>query len=435
LITLSLKNTGFVDFKTAIKELERVYSLKLLILTQYFPPEVGAPQNRLFELALRLQDNGVEVTILTAMPNYPQMQIYKGYENKTYMYEEMQRLKVHRSHIYVSTNRSIMSRLRNYVSFVRSSTKVGKTIGEDHYDFLMCESPPLFLGYSAMRLAKCKNAKLIFNVSDLWPESAEKLGVVSNKLFLKIAYTLEEKLYKSSVLVTGQTQGICKSINQRFPSVKTYWLPNGVDIDLYDPSKIEAGNWRSKHALSKEDFIVLYARIIGIAQGLDIILQAAAQSKDKPTVKFVLLGSGREKERLLQLKHDMQLSNVLFIDGVSKNEMRGVLKEVNAAVIPLRKLDLFLGAIPSKIFENMAMKIPVLLSVDGEARELFVNQGKCAVYVEPGNDKGLAVKVEELCDDKPMQKQLGEAGRAYVMQNVKRDTIATGVYKRMQELT
>src|SRR6185436_3810055 len=114
--------------------------------------------------------------------------------------------------------------------------------------------------------------------------------------------------------------------------------------------------------LAPEDFIVLYAGIIGIAQGLDIILRAAAQLMNKPEVKFVLLGSGPEKEKLILLKQQMQLNNVVFIDGVSKIEMRGVLKEVNAAVIPLRKLDLFLGDIPSKIFENLAMKIPVLLS-------------------------------------------------------------------------
>lgn len=402
---------------------------------------MGAPQNRLFELALRLKSNGVEVTVLTAMPNYPQMQIYKGYEGKNYMFEEMQGLKVHRASIFVSSNRSIISRLRNYFSFVRSSVKVGNKHLEDQYDFLMCESPPLFLGYSAMSLAKSKKAKLIFNVSDLWPESAEKLGVVNNKFLLKMAYNLEAKLYKRSALVTGQTQGICKNINERFPSVKTYWLPNGVDLDFYDPTKIETSDWKTKNnlpageaGLNPDDFIVLYAGIIGIAQGLDIILKAAAQLKDRPSVKLVLLGNGPEKERLQQLKTQMQLTNVIFIEGVSKNEMRGVLKEVNAAVIPLRKLDLFLGAIPSKIFENLAMKIPVILGVDGEARELFVNQGKCALYVEPDNEKDLASAVLKLFDDKDLQKQLGEAGRAYVMQNFNRNTIATGFHKKLLEL-
>ena len=171
------------------------------------------------------------------MPNYPQMEIYAGYAGKKYVYEEIEGLKVHRSSIYVSKSKSIINRLRNYFSFVISSARTGKSkLG--NFDFLLCESPPLFLGYSAMRLAKQKKAKLIFNVSDLWPESAEKLGVVNNKLLLNLAYNLEAKLYKRSVLVTGQTQGICESINIRFPSVKTYWLPNGVDLNYYDPSRI-----------------------------------------------------------------------------------------------------------------------------------------------------------------------------------------------------
>jgi glycosyltransferase involved in cell wall biosynthesis len=408
--------------------------LKLLILTQYFPPEVGAPQNRLFELALRLKACGVDVTVLTAFPNYPQMQIYKGYEDKKYMYEEMQGLKVHRAFIYVSQNRSIVSRLRNYFSFVRSSVKIGKKHLEDHYDFLMCESPPLFLGYSAMILAKCKNAKLIFNVSDLWPESAEKLGVVTNKFLLSQAYKLEARLYKHSALVSGQTQGICKDIQKRFPSVQTYWLPNGVDLNTFDPSKVEAIGWKAKNKLNASDFIVLYAGIIGIAQGLEIILKAAQHLKENSAIKFVLLGSGPEKERLIVLKQEMKLENVVFIDGVSKNEMRGVLKEVNAAVIPLRKLDLFLGAIPSKIFENLAMKVPVILNVDGEARDLFVTQGKCALYVEPGNDKALAETTRQLFNDKELQKQLGEAGRKYAGEYFNRNSIAQNFYEKLQKL-
>jgi glycosyltransferase involved in cell wall biosynthesis len=408
--------------------------LKLLILTQYFPPEVGAPQNRLFELALRLQVVGVEVTVLTAMPNYPQMKIYPGYEGKSYLYEEMQGLKVHRSSIYIPSNKSIVSRLRNYFSFVYSSARAGMKRLDKHYDFLMCESPPLFLGYSAMYLAKRKNAKLIFNVSDLWPESAEKLGVVTNHRLLKLAYNLEEKLYKRSVLVTGQTQGICKNINQRFVNVKTYWLPNGVDVSFYNPDDIQKTGWRAKNELNESDFIVLYAGIIGIAQGLEVILQAAALLKDQPRIKFVLQGSGPEKEKLIALKRELGLLNVIFVDGVSKNEMKFVLKEVNAAVIPLRKLELFLGAIPSKIFENLAMKLPVLLGVDGEARELFVKQGQCAIYVEPENAKVLADNVLKLFNDPSLQQQLGAAGRKYVIDQFNRNTIANAFYQRLKDL-
>lgn len=401
-------------------------SLKLLILTQYFPPEVGAPQNRLFELAVRLKKLGVDVSVLTAMPNYPQMKIYEGYEGKNYMYEEIEGIPVHRASIYLPKSKSIIQRLLNYFSFVYSSARVGKNkIGD--IDVIMCESPPLFLGYSALYLKRKKNAKLIFNVSDLWPESAEKLGVVTNKWMLKLAYRLEEKLYRKSVLVTGQTQGICKNINERFPNVKTYWLPNGVDVSYYNPNTV-SGNWRSENGFKEKDILFLYAGIIGLAQGLEIILQAAEKLKVNTHIKFILVGSGPEKEKLEKIKSEKQLINVYFFDAVSKLQMPQIVQASDVSVIPLRKLDLFLGAIPSKIFENLAMEKPVILAVDGEARELFVIQGQCALYSEPENPDDLVKNVLLLTNDSNLRKQLGQKGRVYVEQSFNRNTIAQNFY-------
>jgi glycosyltransferase involved in cell wall biosynthesis len=389
--------------------------LKLLILTQYFPPEVGAPQNRLFELAVRLKRIGVDVSVLTAMPNYPQMKIYDGYEGKDYLYEEIEGIPVHRSSIYLPKSKSIIQRLLNYFSFVYSSAQVGKNkIGD--LDVIMCESPPLFLGYSALYLKRKKKAKLIFNVSDLWPESAEKLGVVTNKRMLKLAYNLEAKLYRKSVLVTGQTQGICKSINERFPEVKTYWLPNGVDVSYYNPSIVK-GNWRKENGFKENDILFLYAGIIGLAL------------KDNASIKFILLGSGPEKEKLQAIQKEKKLTNVYFFDAVSKIEMPQIVKASDVSIIPLRKLELFLGAIPSKIFENLAMEKAVILAVDGEARELFVNQGKCALYSEPENVEDLVKNVVLLASDTSLRKQLGEKGRTYVEQSFNRNTIAQNFHK------
>lgn len=407
--------------------------MKLLLLTQYFPPETGAPQNRLFELALRLKSMGVDITVLTAMPNYPQMEIYDSYKGLRYHFEEMNGLKVHRSSIYVSKDRSIVSRLRNYFSFVISSRRTAMSKLGD-FDLIMCESPPLFLGYTAMNLARKKKAKLIFNVSDLWPESAEKLGVVTNSFLLKQAYALEEKIYKRSVLVTGQTQGICKTIKDRFPQVKTYWLPNGVDLDYYDPKKVNEGNWREKNGFHKDDFIFLYAGIIGIAQGLEVILNAAEKFKNNSSVKFVLVGSGPELEKLESLKSKKQLSNVHFLKAVSKVEMPMVLRSVNASIIPLKKLELFLGAIPSKLFECIAMELPIILGVNGEAKEIFIDRGQCGLYFEPENVDALAMMVEKLINDKELGLKLGKKGREFAFEYFNRDRIAKAFYEELQKL-
>lgn len=397
--------------------------MKLLIHTQYFPPEVGAPQNRLFELAVRLNKMGVEVTVLTAMPNYPQMKIQEDYEDKKYFYEEMEELKVHRSSIYISSSKSIFQRLLSYFSFVISSYFVGMRKLEKQYDFVMCESPPLFLGISSSRLAKKKKAKFIFNVSDLWPESAEKLGLVTNPFFLKMATKLEESLYKNAALITGQTMGIVNNIKERFPSKRLYWLPNGVDISFYDPDKIHS-NWREDNGFAKSDKLFLYAGIVGHAQGLEVVLKAADILKAERHIKFVILGNGPCKTDLMKMSQDLKLSNVIFLNAITKKEMPFILKAADVALVPLKRIDLFKGAIPSKVFENLAMKVPVLLGVEGEAKKLFIDDGQAGLFFEPENADSLAEQVRIMINDEELIERLGENGARYVAEKFDRNLIA-----------
>lgn len=400
--------------------------MKLLILTQYFPPEVGAPQNRLYELAVRLQQKGIEVSVLTAMPNYPQMKVYEGYTGKWYAKEMMAGLTVHRSWIYTTTSKGIFKRLLNYFSFVVSSFFIGWfKLGK--FDYILCESPPLFLGKTAYALKKLKGAKLLFNVSDLWPESAERLGLVTNTTFLKLATWLEEFLYKHSDLISGQTQGIVNNISKRFPTKKIYWLPNGVDLNYYKADAIPS-DWRAQHHFKPDDFILLYAGIIGHAQGLEVMINAAQELKNNEHIKLVLVGSGPEKEKLQRLKKQMQLNNIFFFDAVSKKEMPAIIAAINVAVVPLKRLDLFKGAIPSKIFENLAMKKPILLGVEGEAKDLFITQGNAGLAFTPEDGVDLAQKALQLYNDKDRTSQLGENGLLFVQEKFTRDKIANEFY-------
>lgn len=408
--------------------------MNLLIHTQYFPPEVGAPQNRLYELGLHLQRLGVEVSVLTAMPNYPKMEIQKAYKGKKYYYEEMEGLKVHRAPIYVSRSKSIAKRLMNYFSFVWSSYHVGRSKLEKKYDFVLCESPPLFLGISSYRLARMKKAKFIFNVSDLWPESAEKLGLISNPVFLKMATVLEENLYKNASLITGQTMGIVQNIKSRFPQKNIYWLPNGVDISYYNPDKINS-EWREENGFKATDKLFLYAGIIGHAQGLEVILKAADLLRNETKAKFILLGSGPCKADLMQMAGKLKLDNLFFLDAVSKKKMPFILKAIDVALIPLKKLDLFKGAIPSKIFENLAMKVPIVLGVEGEAKHLFIDEGNAGLFYEPENEIAMAEKIKQLMNDEKLTGQLGENGAEYVAEKFNRNLIAEDLYKQLIELS
>lgn len=406
--------------------------MKLLFLTQYYPPETGAPQNRLHSLAINLQKVGFEVEVLTAMPNYPKMEIFPEYKGKRKAEENIDGVRVLRSGIYVSKSKGIAKRLMNYFSFVWTSMRAYKRLSEA--DYVLCESPPLFLGISAVYLAKRLKAKLIFNVSDLWPESAESLDLVSNKFFLGMAYKLEAYLYKKSHLVTGQTQGIVKDINKRFPDVPTMWLPNGIDKHVYDFEGTEDG-WIQEHGLQGKQ-LYMYAGIIGHAQGLDVILKAKKWLMDHAPqvaegIEFVMIGDGPEKPRLLELNAALG-SEVVFIPNTPKAIVMRMIKSATGYIVPLKKLPLFMGAIPSKVFDPLALGIPILLGVDGEARELFIEKGKSGLFFEPENAEELARSIVKLHEDADWAKKLGAQGKEYVNTNFDRSNIAQSFKARLE---
>lgn len=406
--------------------------MRLLILTQYYPPEIGAPQNRLHELAIRLQKSGIHVEVLTAMPNYPKNEIQSGYEKGKIKEEVIDGIAVHRSKIYVSKSKSIVSRLLNYFSFVWTSYWRGRKL--ENFDFLMVESPPLFLGYSALRLLKKLNAKLIFNVSDLWPESAEKLGLVTNKQLLGLAYRLEAKCYNRATLITGQTNGIVENIKTRFPKANVYWLPNGVDLTYYNPEIVVGNDFRKRNGFSKEQLLFFYGGIVGYAQGLQIIVNAAEKLKNYPKVQFIIQGAGPEKEMLMEMTNNLKLENLHFLAPVDKKEMPSVLSEIDVALIPLRKLAIFEGAIPSKIFETLAMEVPILLGVDGEARQHFITEAKAGLFFEPENVNDLVLKLHQLIDNPMELGSMGKRGREYANIHFNRNNIAANLIQKLNNI-
>lgn len=406
--------------------------MKILILTQYFPPETGAPQNRLHSLAGYFGELGAEVSILTAMPNYPKMEVFDAYKCKFYNYELDNKLKVHRCWIFVSKSKSVFARLLNYFSFVFTSIFIG-LVKIEKQDIIICESPPLFLGISALILKWTKRSKLVFNVSDLWPESAEKLNIIHNKLLLDISYKLEDLLYSKSNLVSGQTQGIVKNISDRYPKVNTFWLPNGIDFNQYDISA-NGASFRTQFELKDTDFILMYAGILGYAQGLDVILKSAQITRSQTEIIYVIIGDGPEKRKLVQLSTEFNLNNVKFIGNIPRSQMSLAIAACDAYIVPLKKNDLFLGAIPSKLFEPLAMGKPILLGVDGEARELFIEKGKGGLFFTPEDATELSEKVRYLNLNRIELSTLGENGKQFVSLNFNREKIAKQFFNRISEL-
>ncbi len=399
--------------------------MNILILTQYYPPETGAPQNRLSSLACHLQTFGNKVEVLTAMPNYPVYEIFQEYKTKKFYKEILNNITVYRSYIYVTKSKKLFQRLLSYFSFTISSYIIARKY-LTRPDIIICESPPLFLGITAVRLKRKWNTKLVFNISDLWPESAEKMGLVKNKWLLQHSYQLAKWIYKNADLISGQTQGIIKAVNTTQPYKKTFWLPNGIDTAQF--------SFSSNITETKNKFTLLYAGILGHAQGLEVILHAADKLKQNNCFQFFLIGDGPVKNKLISLSKSLHLTNITFIENQPQEKIASWIKNCDAYIVPLRKLDLFKGAIPSKLFEPLFFCKPILLGVEGEAKELFIDEGKGGLFFEPENADALAQAILQLYSNPQLAMVLGQNGKHYVEQNFQRQKIAEEFWKQLKTL-
>lgn len=408
--------------------------MRIIFLTQYFPPETGAPQNRLFAMAQALKTKGAEVTVLTAMPNYPDMRIQEAYRGKFHLHETLQGLHVHRAWIFVSQGRGIFARLLNYFSFVFTSFIVG-LFKLKKADVLLVESPPLFLGITAMWLARLKGAKLVFNVSDLWPESAVQLGLVTNSTMIGLSTWLEERCYQRAALITGQTQGIVRNITARFPAKKVLWIPNGVDFEaIASAEDVPLSDIRERLGIAPDHLVLAYAGIVGHAQGLQVVLEAAALLRERKDIHFIIMGDGPERQKLKELKKRLDPIAVHFVDRMPRRELLGMMRSIDAVVVPLLRNELFLGAIPSKIFEALALSKPVLLGVDGEARELFINAGEAGLYFTPEQAGSLAKAAILYADDRSLVERHGANGERYVKAHFDRNVISNTLWDAVEQL-
>lgn len=405
--------------------------MKILFLTQYCPPEVGAPQNRIFEFAKELKKLGHDITILTAMPNYPKGEIFDEYKGKKVLKEELEGIKIVRTSIYATKEKSFTKRMRNYLSFTFSSVFQGAKYIEKQ-DVIITESPPLFLGWSGYVLSKLKGAKFVFNVSDLWPESAIKLGVLNNKLFIKMSTWLEEFCYRKADAVTGQTKGIVDNIvNRGFDKSKVHLITNGVNTEFFKKENRDE-NFRKEIGIENK-FSIVYAGIHGLAQGLEVVIEAAEILKDYKDIQFIFIGDGPEKGKLINMSKEKNLENVKFLPVQPKSNMPRIIASMDATVIPLKKLDLFKGALPSKMFEALASQLPIILAVEGEAEKL-INDAQAGIVVEPENPEAIAEAALKLYNDIELRKELGRNGRKYVMENFSRESITKKLEKILLNL-
>jgi glycosyltransferase involved in cell wall biosynthesis len=389
--------------------------MTVIILTQYYPPEIGAPQARLSALAEYLAREGHEVTVLTAMPNYPIGKVYDGYGGP--LKKEMRNgVRLIRSWIYPAQSAGMVPRLLNYFSFVVSSLVAGLLLLRKA-DYLMTESPPLFLGLTGFVLSRAKRARWIFNVSDLWPESAVHLGKIKGgSRSHKMGLWIERFCYRHAWLVSGQAAGIVRDIETHHPHVRTYLLSNGVFVKNFGPERRD-GTLHEQLG-SGNACVAIYAGLHGIAQGLDQILSAVADLAGP--LKIVFVGDGPEKQLLMDKARSMRLNSVEFRAPVKASEIPAYLASADVILVPLA-VDLP-GAIPSKLYEGMASARPVLLVASGEPARI-VEKYECGLVVKPGDIRGLRAALETLCQDANARDAMGAAGRRAAVAHYDRETI------------
>lgn len=378
--------------------------MRVGILTQYYPPEIGAPPARLSALAQHLTSRGHEVLVLTAMPNYPQGRIYPGYGGLA-VKERRDGVDVHRAWVWPTQSTAVVPRTISYLSFVISSVLVG--LRElPRLDVLITESPPLLLGMSGFMLSRLKRARWVFNVSDLWPESAVALGVLGTGAVTKLAYRLEAFCYRNAWRVSCQSREIQTNIDGRFRSVHTVRFFNGVNINRFSPAR--RSDPIRRELASGAGVVVLYAGLHGLAQGLDQLLSAADQLQGE-NLRVVLIGDGPEKASLLERAEAGQLTNVTFLPPRPGDAMPALLASADIAVVPLKTR--LRGAVPSKLYEALASAVPVVLVATGEPAEI-VRSARAGIVVDPGDVDGLATALCRLARSADERRRLGAAGRA-----------------------
>ena len=404
------------------------HPLRVTFLTHYFPPEVGPAQTRLHELAKRLIAAGETVTVVTGFPNYPAGEIFPGYRGKRLMEDSYDGIRVLRTWVFATRSRGFIGRLLNYFSFPVFSLLAVRKLGPT--DIIYVQSPPLFTGLAALWFSRLKRAPYIFNVSDIWPQSAVELGVLRNRFAIRLAEWLERHIYRGASRITVPTPGILERLVARgVPREKIFLLTNGVDTAAYN---VTSPDRELAQRLGLDGHkVFMYAGLHGLAQGLDVILEAAKLTRN-PDVLYVLVGDGADKAALVAKAQAEGISNVRFLPIQPTSTLPALLNLVYATVIPLRRLDLFKAALPSKLFDSMAAGRPIVAPLWGEAAAL-VEAAACGLVVEPEDARGVQEAVEKLAADPALAQKLGEQGRRYVVEHFNRDDIAKRLIKLLEE--
>jgi len=384
--------------------------LRILFLTDNFPPEVNAPASRTYEHCREWVRAGHEVTVVTCAPNFPKGRVFEGYRNRLFAREVADGISVVRVWSYITANEGLLKRTADYVSFMISAILAAPWLKRP--DVIVATSPQFFTACAGWAVSRLKGRPWVFELRDLWPESIRAVGAIRNHRILDRLERMELGLYRDAAAVVCVTRAFRDNLIRRgVDPDKVAVVTNGADLSRFAPRARD-------EALAAElglggCFVAGYVGTHGMAHALETLLEAAARLRRMPggeRIRMLLLGDGAAKAELVAKAKAMGLDNVVFVDTVPKDQVARYWSLLNVSIIHLKKTELFTTVIPSKLFECMAMGVPVLHGVEGESAEIVEREGAGLTF--PPEDAGtLAGHLVALAADPARLRALGEAGR------------------------
>lgn len=406
--------------------------MRILYFTQYYPPEVGATQTRAYEMSRYLASRGHHVTIVTEVPNHPSGIIPPKYHRRISERVRENGIDVLRLWVWASPEKNFKSRMRFYLSYMNMAAIAG-TLIKGRYDLVYSTSPPLFVGAAGLAAATIRRIPFVFEVRDLWPESAVALGELSSERAISAAEKLEALLYKRAARIVTVTRSIRARLQHRLkPSEKVVLIPNGANTDHFQFTQQGRDSVRAELNL-QDKFVVMYAGIHGIAQGLETLLHAAQQLTESPEIQFVFVGEGPKKTELVRMSQSLNLANVRFLPEVSSQLIPSYLSAADCTIVPLRDEPLFEGALPSKMFEAWAVARPTIVSVRGEA-EAVMQGAEAGLFSRPEDPADMASAIKRLYSNPRRAAQMGQNGRNFVETHYSREIQAQALESLLQSV-
>jgi len=383
--------------------------MRILFLTENFPPETNAAATRVFERACYWAEWGNEVTVLTCAPNFPDGQVYEGYENRWRQVEEMQGIRVVRVKTFIAANRGTVKRMLDFLSFMVTAFAAG--LFERRPDVIAATSPQFFAAVGGWALGFVRRVPFVFELGDLWPASIVAVGAMRPSLGLRMMEKLELFLYRRSAAVAALTHAFKRNLVERgIDAEKISVVINGVDTWRYGPRQRDQ-ELAGETALA-DKFVVGYVGTHGMAHALVNVLDAAERLRDRPDIAFLLAGGGAERDMLMAEAERRGLANVVFLARQPKERMPAIWSLCDVALVHLKDSPVFQEVIPSKMFEAMAMGLPILMAApEGEASAILAADG-AGLHVPAEDPDALAGAVRRLRDDRELLRSLAAASLA-----------------------